>query len=98
MESPATSFCDDIKNDILGPGYFNSKDFPFLYTGGFGSVTTSMSLQIKPRCSFNFEMNLCQKYFSVPADSCNCGGVNGKQGGVIENNCYKWRVDPNLRF
>jgi hypothetical protein len=98
MQNAASSFCGDIENDILGPGYFRTMDFPFPYNGGLGTVTISISLQIKPRCSFNFDRNLCQKYLSVPADSCNCGGVNGKQGGVLENNCYKWMADPNLSF
>ncbi|KYK61874.1 Pectin lyase fold/virulence factor [Drechmeria coniospora] len=43
-----------------------------------------------------FDQGLCEKYLSVPTDSCNCAGVNWKQGGVVENNCYKWRIDPEL--
>ncbi|GFP60365.1 glucan 1,3-beta-glucosidase [Trichoderma asperellum] len=112
MQNAAKSFCGDISNDILGPGYFASKKFPFPYNGGIGIVDITISLQIKPRCSFdtisalsrrdlqgrdnpNFDMTLCEKYLSVPADSCNCAGVNGKQGGIVENNCYIWRIDPN---
>jgi hypothetical protein len=98
MQNAASSFCGDIQHDSLGPGYFRTMDFPFPYNGGFGSVTISISLQIKPRCAFTWNRNLCQKYLSVAADSCNCKGVNGKQGGVVENNCYKWMADPNLSF
>jgi hypothetical protein len=28
-------------------------------------------------------------------DGCNCSGVDGKQGGVLSNDCYSWRLDPN---
>ncbi len=65
MQHAAASFCGDIKNDILGPGYFRSIDFPFPYNGGLGTVTITISLEIKPRCGFDFNMNLCKKYLSV---------------------------------
>lgn len=45
-----------------------------------------------------FDTALCLKYLSVPTDSCNCAGVNGKQGGIVENNCYIWRIDPNVNI
>ncbi|UNI24920.1 hypothetical protein JDV02_010637 [Purpureocillium takamizusanense] len=38
---------------------------------------------------------LCSKYLHAIIDSCNCGGVDGKQGGTLENDCYEWRIDPN---
>lgn len=44
----------------------------------------------------NFDMTLFQKYLSVPTDSCTCGRVNGKQGGVMEDKCYIWRIDSNV--
>lgn len=94
MQNAANSFCGAIQNDKLQPGYFRAMDFPF-YSGGAGVIIT-ISLKIKPRCSFSFDKTLCLKYLSVPSDSCNCGGINGKQGGYVENNCYKWLVDPNL--
>jgi hypothetical protein len=73
-------------------------NFPFGYNGGIGTVIITVSLQIKPRCSFIFDKTLCMKYLSVPSGSCNCDGINGKQGGAVENNCYKWMVDPNISF
>lgn len=98
MQAASESFCGIIEKDVMGPGYFKSQNFPFAYNGGLGTVTITISLQVKPGCSFEFNQNLCQHYLSVPADSCNCAGVNGKQGGIISNNCYNWRVDPNLSF
>jgi hypothetical protein len=98
MVNSASSFCSDIQNDNLGPGYFRSMHFPFDYNGGIGTVTITVSLQIKTRCSFIFDKIPRMKYMSVPSDSCNCDGINGKQGGVVENNCYKWMVGPNISF
>jgi hypothetical protein len=63
MVNSASSFCSDIQNDSLGPGYFHSMDFLFDYNGGIGSVTITISLQIKPRCSFMFDETLCN---SIP--------------------------------
>lgn len=96
MEDAAASFCGDIEDDRLVPGYFRSKDFSLTYNGGLGTVTITISMQIKSGCGFDWDRSLCEKYLSVPAASCNCAGVNGKQGGILENNCYKMRVDPNL--
>lgn len=42
----------------------------------------------------HFDDELCKYYLMRIADSCNCGGVGWKQGGTLENDCYKWRVDP----
>ncbi|KAI1810629.1 hypothetical protein GGS20DRAFT_166843 [Poronia punctata] len=102
MQSAARSFCGIISKDVLEPGYFRLIDFPFPYNGGIGIVIIAISLEIKRRCSFIFSESsifsesLCEKYLSVPTDSCNCAGVNGKQGGIVENNCYIWRIDPNI--
>jgi hypothetical protein len=123
MQNAAKSFCRDIAGDLLGPGYFQQKRYPFDYNGGIGSVTIDISLKIKSGCSFGklsyfqkrdanltdrheiierdtstFDTNSCLHYLSVPTDSCNCDGVDHKQGGVVVNSCYEWRIDPNIRL
>lgn len=98
MQSAAESFCESIRNSEMGPGFYSSREYDFAYNGGVGFVSIRISLEIKPKCSFEFNKNLCRKYLSVPTDSCNCGGIDGKQGGIVENNCYKWRIDPNRHF
>ncbi len=98
MQSARVSYCGSIEHDIIGPGYYRSMDFPFPYNGGVGYVTITISMEIKPRCGFDFDMNLCEKYLSVPVDSCNCATLDGKQGGILENNCMKVRVDANRSF
>lgn len=46
----------------------------------------------------SYDYNECRQYLHVPIDSCNCAGVNDKQGGVVKNKCYKWRVNLNNKF
>lgn len=115
MHNAAKSFCGAIDKSLLGPKFFKRQKFPFPYNGGFGTVSITISLEVKAHCSFgtyhkitpanplgydiaHFDEELCEHYLSVPTDSCNCAGVNGKQGGVLTNNCYVWRIDPQLSF
>ncbi|KAK3951638.1 hypothetical protein QBC32DRAFT_325051 [Pseudoneurospora amorphoporcata] len=97
MRNATTRFCDDIAHRDLIAGFEYEKEYKFEYNGGIGFVGITVSLEIKPKCSFNYSKSLCQRYLSVPTDSCDCNGVNGKHGGTVENNCYKWKVDPNRR-
>ncbi|KAH9207216.1 pectate lyase superfamily protein-domain-containing protein [Leptodontidium sp. 2 PMI_412] len=94
MVSARKDFCNAIKSDDMGPGYYLSKDFYFSADGGPRDVMISVSLQINDKCHFEYNYNLCMHYFSVLADSCNCGGIDGKQGGLLKNSCYTMRVDP----
>ncbi|KAK3505264.1 pectate lyase superfamily protein-domain-containing protein [Neurospora crassa] len=98
MRNATSRFCDDIARMDLIAGFNFEKEYPFEYNSGVGYVAIAVSLRIKDKCKFNYSKSLCQRYLAVPTDSCDCNGVNGKQGGLVENNCYKWRVDPNRRF
>lgn len=98
IDNAATSFCNDIAKDAFAENYFHSIDFPFPYNRGFGTVDITISLEIKSKCNWTYNFNECIEYLAVPENSCNCNGVNGKQGGVVTNNCYEWRMDPNLSF
>lgn len=71
-------------------------DFPFNYNGGFGSVSVTISLEIKKGCRFVYDLATCLKYLSIPTDSCDYKGINGKHGGYVWNTCYQWRIDPQL--
>jgi hypothetical protein len=98
MDNAATSFCNDIAQDAFAENYFRSIDFSFPYNGGLGTVDITISLEIKPKCDWTYNFNECTQYLAVPENSCNCNGIDGKQGGVVTNNCYEWRMDPNLSF
>jgi hypothetical protein len=56
------------------------------------------SHELVERDTSTFNTNSCLHYLSVPSDSCNCNGIDGKQGGVVVNDCYEWRIDPNRRL
>lgn len=99
MDNAANSFCNivgDNNGATLRPNFHYAQDFPFSYNGGFGTVTIHISLDVFSGCELEFNYDECRRYLGVPVDSCNCGGVDWKQGGVVENNCYSWRIDPNL--
>jgi hypothetical protein len=96
MQSAAQSFCNAIEYADFKQNYFHTSDQAFDYNGGIGSVTITLSFQINTGCTWVWDNNECLKYFSVPTDSCNCKGVNGKQGGTVTNDCYTWRIDPNI--
>jgi hypothetical protein len=100
MDNAAISFCKWIgrAGAILKPLLFRQKTFPFPYNGGFGKVEIAISLKIKESCEWPYDFDQCRKYLGVPVDSCNCGGINNKQGGRVENNCYDWKIDPNRYF
>ncbi|KAH8812142.1 pectate lyase superfamily protein-domain-containing protein [Xylogone sp. PMI_703] len=98
MDNAANDFCNQIgrTNEVLAENFYRSSTFEFPYNGGIGIVEITLSLEIKPGCDWTWDFNECHRYLEVPVDSCNCGGVNWKQGGTVENNCYKWRIDPNV--
>lgn len=97
MRNGATSFCNQLGStgDVLAENYFHQSKQDFDFNGGIGTVEIVLSLEIKPNCQWTWDLGECQRYLAVPTDACNCGGVNGKQGGVVTNNCYEWRIDPN---
>ena len=98
MRNAAEDFCNAIKNDNLIEDYYRSEEYTFSYNGGIGYISIATSLEIKQDCEFEWNLNECEKYLSVPTDSCNCGGVNGKQGGIVSNDCFTWRIDPKVNF
>lgn len=96
MQNAAKSFCNAIQHNDFKENYIHQSDQPFDYNGGIGTVTIHLSFEIKAGCTWVWDLDECLKYFSVPTDSCNCKGVNGKQGGTVTNDCYTWRIDPNI--
>lgn len=100
MRNSATSFCKQLGStgDILAAESIHKAKLDFDYNGGIGIVEMVLSLEINPGCQWTWDLAECQHYLAVPTDACNCGGVNGKQGGVVRNNCYSWRIDPNRKL
>ena len=81
----------------LGPGFFHEKHEQWaggwdFFEGGVVEVVTS--LEIKPGCQWQANENICGRELRQVVDKCNTDGENRKQGGWMENNCAKWRVDP----
>jgi hypothetical protein len=67
---------------------------PIMLSMVFFWVSILNSIEVKPGCEWQFDMDECVRSMKVTVDSCNCKGTNYKQGGVMENNCLKWRMNP----
>ncbi|KAH7027557.1 pectate lyase superfamily protein-domain-containing protein [Microdochium trichocladiopsis] len=90
----ADAFCGSLEDDDMGPGYYKLSTSKFNFNGGVGWVSIDVSLEVKDGCRFDYDRKLCNMYLAKTALSCNCDHTYGKQGGVLENHCYTWMVDP----
>jgi hypothetical protein len=99
MYNTISSFCRNLEGqgDLFSPEFEYS--FPFeLPTESSGVTVINMRMKVLAGCEWRYNFDECTRYLRVPVDSCNCGGVNGKQGGVLINNCYMWKIDPNTKL
>lgn len=100
MDKGIEYFCRKIGSpgDTFGPNTFIKhvvtlkEPVTSLWTHGGvpirnGGKYGKLSLQIQKDCEWNWNFDECTRYFRVNVDSCNCEGVNGKQGGRMFNNC-----------
>lgn len=44
------------------------------------------------------DSSLCARYMDAIVDSCNCGGINGKEGGRITNDCFYVGLHPVNKY
>ena len=101
MSNAISSFCSEIgeEEDVLEEDFFKESMFDYPQAGSNPiGLQIVISLSIKAGCEWIWSADECSSYLHVPVDSCNCGGVNGKQGGLVSNNCYDWRIDPNNKW
>ncbi|KAH8690398.1 pectate lyase superfamily protein-domain-containing protein [Phaeosphaeriaceae sp. PMI808] len=96
IKDAANHLCGLIKaRRRLGPGEIVKQTFSYNWDSSeFGAISVATSLEVKAGCEFVYSDAAYNKYMNVPIDSCNCAGKNGKQGGKVENNYYKFRLDP----
>lgn len=94
LDNAENSFCNDIgaAGEVLAPGYAVKSSYPF---SGYSSDVVVISIKINKNCDWPWSLANCRTYLGVPVDSCNCKGYNGKQGGIVRNVCYTFRIDPN---
>jgi chitinase len=59
------------------------------------SVEILAFVEALPGCKWKVDVNRCKAVFRDIIDDCDTNGENRKQGGRWENNCLKWRLDPN---
>ncbi|OAA73025.1 hypothetical protein LEL_08809 [Akanthomyces lecanii RCEF 1005] len=44
------------------------------------------------------DSSLCARYMDAIVDSCNCGGINGKEGERITNDCFYVGLHPVNKY
>lgn len=100
IDNTIEDFCNSLgqSGDVLSGPYFNTYDYVLPNWGGGTSVYIVTSLTINTDCQWTWDVKICKRYLEVPVDSCNCNGVNVKQGGTVSNDCYALRVDPNTNW
>jgi hypothetical protein len=96
-DNTALSACKIIgkDGDILPGGFSYAKPFELPVPSPDLPLAVEISFDVFQGCQWKYDLGECLDYFKVPIDGCNCGGVNGKQGGWMKNDCVMARVDPN---
>lgn len=99
LDSTANDFCNEIGKPgvVLDGGFTHQNTWTLPVSTGLG-VKIVVSLDIAQGCQWTWNYDECRRYLNVPVDACNCGGVDGKQGGSVHNDCYWWRIDPNTAW
>lgn len=96
MDNSIKSFCEGlgVDGDILSDGFAKARPFDFDQIGLSLPMAIDIPFTVEKYCKWNYNFDECSRYLHVPVDACDCGGVDGKQGGEVKNNCYRWRIDP----
>ncbi|RDA91604.1 hypothetical protein CP533_4653 [Ophiocordyceps camponoti-saundersi (nom. inval.)] len=99
LDNSIKSFCNSLgkPGDVLKGKHEKERKYEFPYSVGSLAMEIVVSLTMFDGCQWTWNFDECSRYLHVPVDSCNCEGVNGKQGGTVANNCLKWRIDPNTK-
>ncbi|OIW23390.1 pectin lyase-like protein [Coniochaeta ligniaria NRRL 30616] len=92
--------CNDVgrAGPVFTLPYKYARRFDLNVKPGSLAARVDVNFEVKPNCTYTWTYSECMDYMSIPVDSCNCGGVDRKQGGTAENNCLYVRVDPNITF
>ncbi|KAI0814551.1 glycoside hydrolase family 55 protein [Xylaria sp. FL0064] len=98
LDNAANSFCNNIADpgDVLIPQTF-TQEYSFDVNVGIGYIGIIASVTIFEGCQWRYNYDECRQYLSVSVDSCDCGGVDGKRGGWVQNDYYQWGLNPELR-
>ncbi|RSL95923.1 hypothetical protein CDV31_013702 [Fusarium ambrosium] len=94
IEAAAESFCHNVvDDDEQGPIRSNYKrEDKKNPPKGYHFI---LSFEVYEGCGWEADYDECMRYMRVPIDSCDCSAKGNKQGGWVENNCIKARIDPN---
>ncbi|KAK3938877.1 hypothetical protein QBC46DRAFT_389339 [Diplogelasinospora grovesii] len=80
----------DTQEISFGRTYYIGSTSPLI-----SRIKVDLWFTINKGCTWDVSDDDCHRYLKVPVNSCNCGSVDAKQGGIVKNNCVRWRIDPN---
>ncbi|KAK7962894.1 glycoside hydrolase superfamily [Apiospora aurea] len=59
------------------------------------AIQVFISVELKRGCAWAVDYATCKSELLKIVDGCSRDTTSGKQGGLLENNCVKWRIDPD---
>ncbi|GAB0145580.1 hypothetical protein EsHS_00006007 [Epichloe bromicola] len=102
LDSGIESFCRKVRylmrsqNTLVGPFNFkhnekvgyNTRPRAFWGTR-LEDKYVKFGLLVPSNCEWAWSMDDCSRYYRAVVDGCNCASVDGKQGGMVSNNCVE---------
>lgn len=81
------SYCNNLgqKGDVVEEGFIKEREYEFPVNNMRWPTEIVISLKVWECWKWGFKWDECKRYLRVPADACDCGGKNGKQGGTVVN-------------
>lgn len=84
------------------PQVILSEGFYYQFSAAFSvsnnqAIRLDMWIKVKDGCEVVLTQEDCHKYFQVPINSCDCNTLDGKRGGIVENNCLAASIDTNCQ-
>ncbi|KAF2271257.1 glycoside hydrolase [Westerdykella ornata] len=104
MINPVESYCETVlrNGEHISGGWKGAEGrYPFPCCDRSVEVmpiAVYVQMELKDGCEWTFNRNECRAEFRKIIDGCDKSGENRKQGGTIEGNCLRWRVDPNTVY
>lgn len=94
MIEAITVACRSVAGGKYNGSYLTPVDNPPMASGKTYMVYTT-TLEVKDGCEWTVDEYECGQELRKIVDGCDTSGENSKQGGTMDGNCIKWRIDPD---
>lgn len=95
VDEAIKQFCNGIGSPgkLLLPGYEYIDQKDSHASNEVGGTRIKMQLEVFSSCEWKYDYDECWHYLHAPVDGCDCKGVDGKHGGNVLNDCYRWDIN-----